>query len=298
MARNLPPLNHLRAVEAVARRGSFRDGADELCVTPAAVSHQVRALEDRLGARLLDRGPRGVRPTPEAEALIGEIGAALDRMDAALGALDAARMAGRLRLSAAPFLANRWLLPRLDRFRAEAPELEIELTLAFETVDLEDGGLDGALRYGTGPWPGLEAIGIHRDRLGPVCAPTAIAGASPPLALADLAALPLHGARGFADDWPAWFAAAGLDGPPPAPRLHESRAFAFDSALSGHGLCLADIRMTAADEAAGRLVRPHPVTVERPQGLHLVVPRGRGSDPRIARFAAWLRDEAAAGAAG
>ena len=294
MARNLPPLNHLRAVEAVARRGSFREGAEELCVTPAAVSHQVRALEDRLGLKLLDRGPRGVRPAPGAAALIGEVGAALDRIDAALGDLAAARMAGRLHLSAAPFLANRWLKARLPRFRAEAPELEVELSLAFEVVDLEESGLDGALRYGIGPWPGLDAIAIHRDRLGPVCAPSVLEGRTLPLEPTDLSALPLHGARAFADDWPAWFAAAGHDGAPPAPTLHESRAFAFDSALSGHGLCLADIRMTAADEAAGRLVRPHPVTVERPQGLHLVVPRGRGSDARIARFAAWLRDEAAA----
>ena len=298
MARSLPPLNQLRAFEAVARHRSFTAGADELCVTPAAVSHQVRALEERLGASLFERGPRGVRPTREAQALAHEVGAAFDRIDAAAAALSAARMSGRLRLSAAPFLANRWLLPRLPRFREAWPALEIELMLAFETVDIQAMGLDGALRYGTGPWPGLEDLEIHRDRLGPVCAPSRLGTRRPPLAPSEIAALPLHGARGWADDWPAWFDAAGHHGAPPTPILHESRAFAFDSALSGHGVCLADIRMTAADEAAGRLVRLHPLMVDRPQGLHLVVLRGRGADPRIARLADWLRDEAREGPTG
>jgi len=228
VARQLPSLNRLRAFEAAARHGSFKAAADELCVTQAAISHQVKALEDELGQPLFHRGIRGVRLLERAAPLAVRLTRSLDEMAEAVEDLTGPVMTGRLRLSVAPFFGNRWLLPRLDRFHARHPGLEIEPVLSFDLVDLGAHGFDAAVRYGAGDWPGLAGRAIYRDCVGPVVAPHRVAGHHLPMTPGDIARLPLATTPNWRGDWEAWFAAASPDEPVTFDALDcDSRALAF-----------------------------------------------------------------------
>jgi LysR family glycine cleavage system transcriptional activator len=293
MARRLPSLTQLRAFEAAARLGSFKAAAEELHVTQAAISHQIKALEHDLGRPLFHRATRHVRLLQEAAPLAAQLTQGFEGIASAVEDLRSTAMTGVLRLSVAPFFGNRWLKPRLARFSALHPEIEIETVLSFDNADLEAEGFDGAVRYGTGDWPGLDSHLIYRDRVGPVAAPELVAHRETPLPVAALAALPLATTRDWQGDWQDWFAAAALpSGPVAEPVVYGSRALVFDAILSGQAMAIFDLRMTAADEAKGRLVRLHPLIAERPQGIHVAVPGNRAADPRIAAFVAWLRLEA------
>ena len=292
MTRHLPSLNQLRAFEAAARHESIKDGAAELCVTAAAVGHQIKALEQALNTPLFHRQTRKVVLTKAGQELASQIGAALDSLEQAVATARQPDLSGTLQITVAPFFGNRWLLPRLPDFRAANPAIRIELILSFDYVDLESSGFDAALRYGDGAWPGLSSALIYRDLLGPVCAPQLVAQRQLPLSPDDILGLRLASASRWRDDWTAWAEAAGAQ-IPHAPDIieYESRAFMFDAALSGSAVILADRRMTAADEAAGRLVPLHPLAVERPQGMYLVRGAIRGDDPRLALFVDWLRQQ-------
>jgi LysR family glycine cleavage system transcriptional activator len=289
----LPSLTQLRAFEAAARLGSFKAAAEELHVTQAAISHQIKALEQDLGLALFQRGTRQVRLLQEAAPLAAELTDAFEGIASSVANLQGAAMTGVLRLSVAPFFGNRWLTPRLARFRELYPEIEIETVLSFDNVDLEAEGFDGALRYGTGDWPDLESHLVYRDRVGPVAAPDLVGRHEPPLSVAALASLPLATTRLWQGDWQDWFAAAGRpSGPLAEPVVYDGRALVFDAILSGQAMAIFDVRMTAVDESKGRLVRLHPLIIERPQGIHVAVSKTRSTDPRIAAFVAWLRLEA------
>jgi LysR family glycine cleavage system transcriptional activator len=293
MARRLPSLNQLRAFEAAARHGSFKGAAEELCVTQAAISHQVKGLEDDLGQALFHRGTREVRLTRRAAPLAQQLTRSLDDVTVAVELFTGRAMTGCLRLSVAPFFGNRWLLPRLERFRSRCPGIEIDTVMSFDLVDLAANGFDGAVRYGAGDWPGLSSLPIYQDCVGPVVAPQRVVDHAMPMSPDEIARLPLATASNWRGDWDAWFGAAGLDRSVPLNTVDfDSRPFAFDAALSGQAVAIFDSRMTAADEANGHLVRLHPLTVERPQGIHVVFPKTRHPDPRIEAFAAWLQDEA------
>ncbi len=293
MVRRLPSLNQLRAFEAAARHGSIKDGAEELCVTPAAVGHQVKALEEALGVTLFHRATRKITLTEAGEALAGELGAALDLMEQAVTAARGGQAAGTLAITVAPFLHNRWLLPRLPRFHAAHPDITIAPAPSFDYVDLGSSDFDAALRYGTGDWPGLQATPIFHDDIRPVCAAQLVQGRALPLEPEAVLQLPLATARNWAKDWAAWAGAVAAGQLPDSITAYDSRAFMFDAALSGHAVILADRRLTRADEEAGRLVELHPTTVTRPQGLFLVT-EGQSTDPRLEIFAAWLRQQAKA----
>jgi len=293
MPNRLPSFKQLRAFEAAARHRSFKKAASELFVTQAAVSHQVKALEEMLGLGLFVRGTREVRPTDEATAYAKRLGEAFDIVATATAEIDRNRMSGTLRLSVAPFYGNRWLLPRLEGFRAAHPDLVVEAALSFDLVDFSSSDVDAAVRYGIGEWQGLHNIPIHRDLVGPVCAPKLLAGRTPPLDPAEIASMLLVTTSSWKEDWSAWFVAAGSEMPSDALiKKYDNRAFAFDAALSGNGVFLGDVRMTASDEAAGHLVRLHPLIVERPQGIHLVYPASRLRDPRIEVLGEWMKHEA------
>lgn len=292
MARQLPSLNQLRAFEAAARLGSIKDGARELCVTPTAVSHQIKALEEVLGRSLFHRQVRKITLTEDGRLLSAKLGDALDLMEEAVEPFRSHGKNRTLRITVAPFFGNRWLLPRLDVFHAAHDGITVEPSLSFDYVDLGTSGFDAAVRYGDGEWEGLTAHLVFRDTLRVVCAPQLVEGRSLPLTPAEVLGLPLADARRWPEDWAAWADAAGED---IAVALnltrHESRAFMFDAALSGQAAILADHRMTAIDENAGRLVCLSPIRVKRPQGIYVVTARTR-PDPALAAFVDWLREVA------
>jgi len=292
-------LNQVRAFEAAARNLSFKTAAEELGVTQAAVSHQIKALEETLGMRLFVRRTRAVDLTPEAARALPPLTAAFDGIEAAMLELGGTAMTGELAISVAPFYGNRFLLPRLARFHAAHPGLTVHPHLSFALADLARDRLDGAIRFGVGNWPGLESRLIHRDCVGPVCAPQMVGDVPIPMMPADILHLPLATTRHWRGEWTAWFAALGVAAGAPEARIeHDNRALAFDAALSGNAVCLADIRLTGAAEAAGHLVRLHPFTLERSHGIYAVWPAGKRPDPRMTAFADWLEEEARAAARG
>lgn len=293
MARRLPSLNQLRAFEAAARHESVKGGADELCVTPAAVGHQIKGLEVALDTLLFHRKTRKIILTDEGRKLASQVGIALDALEDAVDHARSPELSGTLKITVAPFFGNRWLLPRLPRFHEKYPSIRIEPILSFDYVDLEKSGFDAALRYGAGEWQGMTSSLVYQDRVGPVCAPQLIGDRQLPLLADDVLCLRLACSKHWRDDWTAWAGAAGATITADQPLVeYESRAFMFDAAYSGSAVILADLRMTAADEAAGRLVRLHPLTVVRPQGIQVVSIEKRNPDPRLDVFANWLKLEA------
>lgn len=294
MARRIPSLTQLRAFEAAARHMSFKDAAKELCVTQAAVSHQIKALEEELGVKLFRRGVRQVTLTSEAESFARTLTNAFDAIASAAAAFGDEDLAGPLRLSVAPFYGNRWLLPRLSGFRAQYPEVDLQIDVSFDMVDLANSDFDAAVRYGNGDWPDLECIQIHPDVVGPVCAPQYVAGRSLPLSPREIRRLSLATSTDLSSDWADWLSAVGETDLGGLDLVQYANAvYSFDAALSGHAVCLADIRSTAADEAAGNLVRLHPLTIERAKGIYLVFPKSAAGRRRRAEvFAAWMKHEA------
>lgn len=290
MTRRLPSLNQLRAFEAAARHESIKRGAEELCVTPTAVGHQIKALEQELNTALFHRKTRKIILTDAGRDLAATVGQVLDRLEAAVANARTSDMSGCLRITVAPFFGNRWLLPRLPRFHALNPDMTITPSLSFDYVDLENADFDAAVRFGAGNWGGLSSTLIFRDRVRPVCAPQLVDSIGLPMEPEAILGLPLACARQWRDDWPTWAKAAGAAHSIDAV-TYDSRAFMFDAALSGQSVILADPRMTSADEQAGRLVHLNPLAVERPHGIHVVTVR-RNADPRIDLFAEWLKNEA------
>jgi len=292
MAYRLPSLKQLLVFEAAARRESFSDAADELFVTQAAVSHQIKALEADLGQQLFRRQGRGVVPTELARVYATEIGAAFDRIQAATHNLSENPMSGTLKITFAPFYGNRIILPRLSRFHSLFPDIKVEPDMSSTVVDFRKSDIDAGLRYGKGLWPGLEVVPMHQDVLVPVSAPSLVAGRKLPLSPEDIAELMLGYIDGDEEDWDNWFAAAGHK---PAKSLnmlgYGNRARVIDLAFSGHGVALADVKLTAADVAAGHLVRLNDTHVEVPRAMYLVYPKTDYPDPRVLAFGDWFKSE-------
>lgn len=298
MARRLPSLNQLRAFEAAARHESIKEGADELCVTATAVGHQIRAFEQWLNTPVFHRKTRKIELTEDGRVLAETVGRALDLLESAVEQARKPEMGGILKITVAPFFGNRWLLPRLPDFHSRYPDIKIDPIFSFDYVDLDRSGFDAAVRYGDGKWEGLSSALIFRDVLRPVCAPQLVPDLGLPMEASDIVQLPLACAVTWRDDWACWAEAAGAVFTESRDLTeYESRAYMFDAALSGQAVILADSRMTAADEKAGRLVHISEISVERPQGIY-VVSRGQQSDPKINLFVEWLRQEAAASAHG
>ena len=293
MKRRLPSLNQLRAFEAAARHESIKVGAEELCVTPGAVGHQIKGLELELNTALFQRKTRKIELTEEGRELSEHLGKALDAIESAVAQARKSDLAGTLKITIAPFFGNRWLLPRVPDFHKKHPGIEIKTSLSFDYVDLGKSGFDAALRYGAGDWSGMSCSLICRDVVSPFCAPQLINGLQLPLKTQDILSLPLASGGRWREDWLAWANAAGSEIADPETIIeYESRAFMFDAALSGQAVILADLRMTAADVAAGSLIPLSPIKVDRPQGLYVVSEQLPNPNPRLQVFTNWLVQQA------
>ena len=296
MPRRLPPLNSLRAFEAAARLGGFSRAADELHVTPAAVSQQVRELESRLGVTLFQRQPRGVRLTAQGEQYFAQVAEALQRVETATARLLRPRIEGPLRLSLPQSTAQFWLAPRLQRLLAESPGLQLQVIGDTRLADLRGGEADLALRFGGGDYPGLSSRLIMGDAasvLGlPDAArlrPPALAGAAAPHALLeDLGA-------GEAEPWLHWspwlreLRRAELND---APRIGFSDSgLGLAACRAGAGWCVARLSISLELLVEGSLQAMAPWRAT--EFAHYLVCRPeQEDDPRIRGFTAWLGDEA------
>ena len=284
MARTMQlPLNALRAFETAARHLSLTRAAIELNVTQAAVSQQVKNLEDRLGVPLFRRLPRGLALTDEGLALLPVLADSFSRIGAVLGQFDEGRFREVLTVAAVGTFAVGWLMPRLDAWRRQHPFVDLRLFTNNNRVDIAGEGLDFAIRFGDGAWHGTEADALMDAPLSPVCTPGIAARLPTPAALAGESLL-----RSYrADEWTRWFDAAGV----PSPWL---RGPVFDSSLAmaaaatqGAGVALLPPAMFAADLAEGRLVQPFDIEVS--MGRYWLT-RLKSKRPTTAmrEFRAWL----------
>ena len=289
MIRPYLPLNSLRAFEAAARHLSFTRAAIELCVTPAALSHQVKALEERLGVPLFRRLPRGLGLTDEGQALLPVLTEALDRMAAALDAFDGGKGREVLSVGTVGTFAIGWLLPRLAGFAAAHPFVDLRLSTNNNRVDIAEEGLDFAIRYGDGAWHGTEAVRLFDAPLSPLCAPEIAARLGEP---ADLAGETLLRSYRIGE-WPAWLEAAGAPVPPLSGPVFDSAALAVEAALGGHGVALAPARLFVRKLAEGRLARPFAAEVSL-GGYWLTCLKSRRPNAAMSAFRDWLVSEAAA----
>lgn len=258
MIRPYLPLNNLRAFEAAARHLSFTRAAIELNVTPAALGHQVKALEERLGVPLFRRLPRGLALTDEGQALLPVLREAFDRMAGLLDEVRGARGREVLSVGVVGTFATGWLLPRLAAFAAAHGQVDLRLSTNNNRVDLAEEGLDFAIRYGDGAWHGTDAVALMPAPLTPLCAPALAARLAAP---ADLAGETLL--RSYrVGEWTAWLEAQGAPPPPLTGPVFDSGAVMVEAAIAGHGVALAPAAMFAAALADGRLVRPFAAEID------------------------------------
>jgi LysR family transcriptional regulator of beta-lactamase len=286
MPRPRLPLNALRAFEAAARHQNLTRAASELCVSQAALSHQIKALEQQLGSSLFHRLPRGVALTDEGAALAPVLGEAFDRIAATLERFADGRYREVLSVGVVGTFATGWLLPRLPAFHAAHPEIELRLSTHNNRVDLAGEGLDLAIRFGDGDWQGQIAHALMEAPFAPVCAPSMARGLRTP---ADLAQLPLLRSYRL-DEWPQWFRAAGVAEVAARGAMFDSSLTLASAAAAGAGVALLPLPMFRQDLDAGRLVCPFPIQIDAGR-YWLTRLRSRPEGDADARLRDWLTTE-------
>jgi LysR family glycine cleavage system transcriptional activator len=288
--RRLPSLTALRAFESAGRHESFKAASEELHVTQAAISRQVRLLETRLRVALFERLNRRVRLTEPGTRYLAMLRQAFDAIGVATDQVGRGSHPGRLVLSVDPGFAARWLMPRLRRFRTAHPMTEVDIVPSLELVPLPHPGIDAAIHYGKPSHPGLRHDMLLRVRAFPVCSPALRAGTPPLRRPADLRGHRLlHEAS--TDWWGRWLRAARVSGvdSTAGPIYHDSN-LALDAAIAGEGVALGDDCLAFADLQSGRLMKPFRLACNSGT-YYFVYPDLPEPDAAIAAFRTWLLGE-------
>jgi LysR family glycine cleavage system transcriptional activator len=294
-------LNSLRAFEAAARHLSFTKAAEELNVTPAAISHQIKALEGFLGVVLFRRLTRALRLTDAGQAAFPKVREGFDNLAEAIQILRAEEETNVLTVSVSPSFGAKWLVPRLDRFRAAHPDLDIRIDATDRLADFQGDNVDVALRYGKGEYPGLRIDKLADVEMVPVCGPALLEGPQPLRRPEDLAYHTLLHLDWILEEqtspsWRMWLLAAGV------PEVDATRGprFSMESmmvqaAIEGQGVALAKTVLVDGDLAAGRLVMPFDLSVCDPLNFayYVVSPTQTAEAPKVAAFRTWVLSEVA-----
>jgi LysR family transcriptional regulator, glycine cleavage system transcriptional activator len=292
--RKLPPLSTLRSFEAAARLLSFSKAADELFVTHGAVSRAIRHLEDHLGAPLFQRKTRAVHLTATGVSYAASVRDTLERLAAATALITDQQSLGVLTVSTLDSFAAKWLLPRLFRFRQRNPEIDVRLDTSDRLADFAHDGIDIAIRYGRGRYPGLSADLLMMEDVAPVSSPQLLEGQRPLRSPEDLQHHTLiH--DDFPIDWSMWLKSAGVAGVDAyrGPRF-QSSVLAVQAAVQGDGVVLGRSALIADDLRAGRLVKPFTLSLPTDLAYYVVTPTQAAERPKISAFRDWLLDEARA----
>ncbi|HYG89717.1 MAG TPA: transcriptional regulator GcvA [Azospirillum sp.] len=293
MAYRLPPLTTLRLFEAAGRHLSFKRAAEELNLTPSAVSHGIQTLEEWLGVALFVRGNRTLALTPAGSAYLPRVQSALEALAGATDAVPGRRSGGHLSISVAPTFALRWLIPRLPAFNERHPGISVSLDTAHRQLDFPRDGVDLGIRLGRGPWPALAAVKLLEEVLVPVCAPDLAARIR---TVEDLRGVPLLHVASVSEDWPAWLEATGNTGVVDVAQglRFDALHLATDAAMQGLGVAVGRRPTVDPQIAAGTLVPVLGPPVPAHAAWWLVGARESAHRPDVAAFRAWLRAEMAA----
>jgi LysR family glycine cleavage system transcriptional activator len=298
MSRQLPPLNPLHAFEVAARHLSFTRASEELFVTAAAVSHQVKTLEESLGVVLFERRAKSLELTDAGKAYLPGVQQAFRQLAEATHQLHLRGNPSILKVNMPPTFAAKWYIPRLDRFMKEHPKIDIRVSTSAEALDFARADFDLAIRYGKGAYPGLHSELILPVEVFPVCSPTLLNGPHPLHSPSDLRYHTLlHDESKYSDassnpDWAMWLRTFGIEG------IDSTRGPSFwpshlviDAALDGLGVALVKKNWVVNDLATGRLVRPFDLSIPVEFSYFVIFPEARINDKSIKTFVDWMRSE-------
>jgi len=287
MTRPHLPLNALRAFEASARHLSFTKAAIELSVTQSAVAHQVKALEQRLGLSLFRRLPRGLALTDEGQALLPDLRRSFDRIADLLEHFAGGRMREVLNVGAVGTFAVGWLMPRLGSFHAAHPFVDLRLSTNNNRVDIAAEGLDYAIRFGDGAWHGIESEKLLDAPFAPLCTPAVASRLHAPCDLTRETLL-----RSYrADEWPLWFATAGVIAPAIKGPVFDSSWTMIEAAIMGLGVALAPPLMFQRQLMEGTIAQPFSLGVET-GSYWLTAMKSKQPTPAMRAFRDWLSAQA------
>ena len=288
MARRLPPLNSLKCFEAAGRLLSFTAAANELNVTQAAISHQIKVIEEYLGMALFDRYPRRLSLTDQGKTLLPEVTEAFDRVSQAVAAINREQYSNVLSVRLAPSFAAKWLSPRLKYFWLQYPEIDLRLFHTHGAVDFEREEIDIAVTYGKGDWSGVVVDKLLSLDFFPVCAPSFLHNDKP---LNDIGNLRyyalLHDAN--YECWRDWLKLAGIDD------IDADRGTVIDdtnvliqAAIDGQGVALGSTTFVEDLLESGRLVKPFDINLVNEFAYYVVYPESHIKNPAVRAFKDWL----------
>lgn len=288
MRKKIPPLKSLRAFEAAGRHLSFTRAADELFVTQAAISHQIKTLEEFLGLPLFIRRNRKLLLTDEGQNYWPKIRDIFENLTSATEQIKYQVAGGPLTVSVIPTFATSWLIPRLSMFNKIYPEIEVRLKASDETVDFLREDVDVAIYYETGNYPGLHSVTLLDERLTPLCAPALLEGVIPLSKPEDLKQHNLlHDFN--TSEWQRWLRAAGIKG---IDLSHGSvfshTSMVLQAAIFGQGIAMGHLVLSQADILSGRLVQPFELTMESDLSYDVVCPIESAQRPKVKAFIDWL----------
>ncbi len=284
------PLTAIRTFEIAARRLSFKTTAEDLGVTPTAVSHQIRHLEELCGAKLFLRGSKGVTLTSQGRKFANEVHPAIEQLEMAYRSLTRTTRRSSLILGAGPILASRWLAPRLSAFAAQHPDIDLQLLNSPTEIWRRAAEFDVAIAWGEGNWHGLEAEKLLDVRLAPVLTPKLAGEIGPLAAPRDILRAPLLHHRDQTE-WANWLQKAGIDDPAPMGTQFEDSNVLVQASLSGSGAMLGVVDFLSDDISAGRLVKPFEIELTPKSAYFMVSLPGRAS-ARMSALKDWLRGQA------
>ncbi|MDR0577238.1 MAG: transcriptional regulator GcvA [Candidatus Accumulibacter sp.] len=296
MFRKLPPLNAVRAFEACARNTSFTRAADELCISQSAVSRHITCLEKWLDVKLFQRIHRGIELTPQGSTYFRIVKNALDQIESGARQLKQSPDEKRLRLKLPPTFAICWLIPRLVRFHARHPDIDVQITTSHQPVDFDREDVDVSVYSWASPPSGPGYRRLLGEVLLLVCAPALLKRGQPLRTPQDLAKHNLLCSLNRPQDWPAWLSAA-------APGLNiggnnglkfENAALAYQAAIDELGVMVAQYAFVEDYLRSGRLIDPLAIRVPTARAYFLAYHPGRPKPPRIQAFEDWVLEEAAA----
>lgn len=296
MVQRLPSLTALRAFEAAGRHLSFTRAAQELNVTQAAISHQIKGLEEHLGVQLFRRLPGRLLLTDAGQIYLPDVREAFDRLATATGRLRSIDTGGVLTVHTTPSFAASWLVPRLAEFRRRHPEIDVRLAASDTMPDLDREDIDLSVTYGDGRVSGMQADLVLTEEFAPMLSPGLLALIDKPLNDPnDLRHFTLLHDHLVSAEWADWLKAAGatLVNPFRGPAFTHSN-MVLQAAVQGQGVALGRSVLAADDLVQGRLIRPFKLSLPSQQAYYVVYPRRRVGNPRIDAFRSWLVDAAAA----
>lgn len=294
MARRLPPLNALRAFEAAGRRASMSAAADELAVTPAAVSHQIKTLEEYFGIPLFHRAVRSIRLTDRGAALLPYLSEGLESWAEGCAKVQALDDSAPLVISSAPVFAGKWLVRHLWNFNTLYPDITVRLDGSLSIADFSTDGVDAAIRFGTGPYPDLHADALVNEDVIPVCSPTLLEGEHPLRTPEDLKHHTLihvdwYAAAGTQPDWNMWLRTAGVSGVDGTKGpVVTSDSLAVEGALNGGGVVLVSEFLVRQDLEGGRLIKPFDLVLPSSHRYWFVCPPEHLERPKVRAFRDWI----------